>query len=141
MVLRLQHQLSLPPVTYLQLPERLPSVLFVLRVAGFGKVLRLIGPEGGGRRSASRVGVAHRGVLPEVVERRGDGRGGRVLRRAALQFDAEVEGGHLRRGRGARLGGEGAPPSGHPGNSTTRETLERRQYLLSWCSLITVLCS
>lgn len=110
MVLDCSSQLSLPPVTYLQLPERLPT--FALWVASFGELLCLIGRAGFRRGTAGRIRVAHWRMLPEVVQRRGAG-GGHVLGRAALWFDAEVEGRQVRRG----WGGEGAPSAGHAGNS------------------------
>lgn len=68
----------------------------------------------------SRIWVAHWGVLLRVVQRRGGGRG-HVLRRAALRFDAVAERGQMRRGQGARLGREGAPSAGHPGNSKSKD--------------------
>lgn len=114
--------LSLPAVAHLQLPERLPSFLLVLWVAGFGKLFCAIGWVAIWRGMMSWIGVAHWRMLPEVVQRRG-GRWGHVLRRATLRFDVEVEGRQMRRGWSAGLRGERASPAGPSENNKRVEEM------------------
>lgn len=47
-----------------------------------------------------------------------------MLGGAVLGFDAEVERGEMWRGRGAGLGGERAPPTGHTGNGNENTYLK-----------------
>lgn len=107
-------RLSLPPVAYLYLPEP-RALVFFLQVARFGELLRLPGRAGVWGAAAGRIGSVLGGLVAEVVQRGGGG-GGHVLGGAVLRFDAQVEGGQVRRGGGAGLGGERTPPAGHTGN-------------------------
>lgn len=86
-----------------------------MKVAHFG----LTGQAGLRGAGPGRVGLVLGRGLPEVV-RTGGGGGGHVLGGAVLGFDAEVERGEMWRGRGAGLGGERAPPTGHTGNGNEK---------------------